>query len=98
MITKIKKGYWDCKQCGRVGNDGPTTNCAGCGAPRPKDVKFYLSDNPPIVTDPKEIEAALVGPDWICDHCNGHNKFRDTSCHSCGNPKDDSDIHLKHGR
>jgi len=70
-------------------NLGPKTHCEACGAPRPKNVKFYLPSDAEIVQDEAQLAAARAGADWICGHCGGHNKTAHTECQSCGNPRDE---------
>lgn len=81
---------WDCPVCSHVGNLGPHTNCAACGAPRPKNVQFYLPENPIIVENEADLEKAKAGADWICGHCEAHNKAWETVCRACGNPRDEA--------
>jgi len=87
----IKVGRWDCKQCGHKGNKGPTTHCEKCGAPRPKNVKFYLTSDAEIVTDEDEKRKARAGADWVCSFCGAHNKINVSNCFSCGNDRDAQD-------
>lgn len=72
-----REGRWLCPYCGAE-NLGRFESCeghgnSGCGAGR-GDVRFYLPENSPIVTDPNQLEDAQSGQDWICDHCDGANK------------------------
>ncbi|MCP4439916.1 MAG: hypothetical protein GY810_13305 [Aureispira sp.] len=87
----IRVGKWDCNSCGQIGIHGPSTKCPKCGSTRPQNVKFYLDDNAPIVRDVRKIREAYAGADWICDHCQAHNKAKDTHCKSCGNIRDGLD-------
>lgn len=86
----VRVGRWDCDTCGHKGNLGPETRCINCGAPRPKNVKFYLPTDAEIINDEVRLRAAKAGADWICGHCTGHNKVTDEICHACGNPKDET--------
>ena len=87
----IQVGRWDCKYCGHKGNLGPETKCAECGAPRAKDVKFYLPEDAEYLTDEAAIQAAEAGPDWHCDHCGADNKAGSTKCRQCGNDRTEED-------
>lgn len=87
----IKVGRWDCKQCSYIGNLGPQTRCEKCGAPRPEDVAFYLSEDSKIVDNSDKVREAKSGADWVCSFCNGHNKVTETICQSCGNDRDATD-------
>lgn len=87
----IKVGRWDCHQCGHKGNKGPETKCEKCGAPRPKDVKFYLPEDAEIVTNKQKIKQARTGADWVCSYCGAHNKAYNSNCHSCGNDRQATD-------
>ena len=93
----VRVGRWDCDVCGHIGNYGPHTKCASCGASRPANVKFYLPKDAEIVTDKEQLKEARAGVDWICGHCYSQNKAKDTVCNSCGNPRDESseDINLE---
>ena len=83
----IRVGRWDCYVCGHVGNLGPKTHCVNCGASRPKDVQFYLTDDAEILKDKEKIKQAKAGADWICSYCSSHNKITDTICQTCGNDR-----------
>jgi hypothetical protein len=91
----IRVGRWDCLFCGHRGNLGPEKNCAACGKPRGKDVKFYLPEDAPEVTDADEITRAEAGPDWNCDYCGASNSFNNDSCQGCGNAKTQTDQSLQ---
>ena len=87
----IKVGRWDCGQCGYIGNLGPHTRCEKCGAPRPENVEFYVSEDSKIVDNADKIREAKSGADWVCSFCSGHNKATETICQSCGNDRDAND-------
>lgn len=82
MATRM--GRWDCTSCGTRGILGPEQACTQCGAARPDDVRFYLPQNEPAVTDPAQIAEAQAGPDWDCLHCGADNKATHKSCSQCG--------------
>jgi hypothetical protein len=94
MAREIKVGRWDCEACGHIGVLGPETKCTKCGAPRPKNVKFYLSSDAEVVKDEKQIKEALAGADWVCNFCLAHNKTDATHCNSCNNIRDEADAKL----
>ena len=79
-------GKWDCEYCAHSGNGGPNVHCTQCGAPRPKDVQFYLPKNAQQVTKEAELEKAMAGPDWACSNCQSGNKHWDQFCGNCGSP------------
>ena len=85
----IRVGRWDCQHCGHIGNLGPHTQCESCGASRPENVVFYLPKDAEIVTQSSEIRKAKSGADWVCGHCESHNKTQDIICLNCGNPRDE---------
>jgi len=87
----IKVGRWDCNQCGHKGNLGPKKRCEKCGAPRPENVEFYLTDDSKFVKDTDKISEAKNGADWVCSFCSGHNKATDHICQSCGNDRNETD-------
>ena len=79
-------GKWDCNYCAHSGNGCPNVHCTHCGAPRPKDVKFYLPKEARKITAEAELEAARSGPDWSCSNCQSGNKHWDQFCGNCGSP------------
>lgn len=79
-------GRWDCPSCGHT-NLGPDKHCAACGKSRGNQVKFYLPENEPAVTDASQIAEAKAGPDWECAHCGGANRARSNFCTDCGAEK-----------
>lgn len=87
-IMAIYIALWDCPTCAHTGNLGPHTNCAACGATRPKDVQFYMPEKPITVENEAELQKAKAGADWICGHCTAHNKAWETVCRACANPRD----------
>ncbi|RLD65923.1 MAG: hypothetical protein DRI95_07630 [Bacteroidetes bacterium] len=87
----IKVGRWDCTQCGFKGNLGPKKRCEKCGAPRPENVTFYLSEDSKIVDNADKLKEAKSGADWVCSFCSGHNKATEIICQSCGNNRDATD-------
>ncbi|MBW8874838.1 MAG: zinc ribbon domain-containing protein [Acidobacteria bacterium] len=84
----IREGAWDCPACGRKGNRGPEKFCGGCGRPRGPDVKFYLPDEAPEVTDAEALKRSQAGADWICPYCNADNPAANAFCSGCGAPRD----------
>jgi len=84
----IREGAWDCPACGRKRNRGPEKHCAGCGTARAADVRFYLPDDAPEVTDPAALERARRGPDWRCNFCGADNRADYTHCTGCGASSD----------
>jgi hypothetical protein len=91
----IHVGRWDCQYCGHKGNLGPELNCSQCGKGRGNNVKFYLPEDAPEVTDQKEIARAKAGSDWVCDYCGMSNKTDALRCQGCGNEKTQADVHLQ---
>ncbi len=86
----IRHGVWDCKHCGAIGIPKSALLCPNCKATRPINVKFYLPENAPIVTDANEIAQALVGPNWICSACSGDNTNDHDICVHCDAPRGSS--------
>jgi hypothetical protein len=84
----IREGVWDCPHCGRKKNRGPDKFCGGCGAPRGEDVRFYLPEDAPEVTEAAALERAQAGPDWICPYCEGDNPAGNAFCSGCGAARD----------
>jgi len=73
-----------------VGQLGRHVYCVGCGAPRPKEIRFYLPDGAEAVTDAGQLSQASAGPDWICEHCGGSARATDLTCPGCGAPRGES--------
>jgi hypothetical protein len=95
-MAQRREGRWLCPSCGRE-NLGRYEACEeGCGAARPKGVRFYLPENTPILTDPALLADAASGQDWYCDHCDGanpsaHEGRKVVGCAHCGEPRTDND-------
>jgi hypothetical protein len=87
----IREGRWDCPSCGSTAIYGRHVDCPGCGKPRPQGVRFYLTDNAPVVTDPERLREALAGADWICEHCEASNRATLSHCGGCGAGRDAAD-------
>ncbi|HET7461287.1 MAG TPA: Ran-binding zinc finger domain-containing protein [Longimicrobium sp.] len=87
----IREGRWDCPSCGSRGQLGRNLECAGCGAPRPQGVRFYLPGDEPPVTDAVRLAQARAGADWTCEHCGGSARATETECPGCGAPRGGSE-------
>ena len=83
----IREGRWKCSHCDTE-NMGRDTDCKSCGSVRGKDVKFYLPENAPEVTQASQLKDATSGPDWNCSHCGTNNRSYKDSCGQCGSGKD----------
>ena len=86
----IREGRWDCTTCGNIGILGRRLKCPGCGSPRPEGTRFYLPEQAAEIQDPKLLEKARSGPDWLCEFCSSSNRALDPDCDQCGAPKGDS--------
>jgi hypothetical protein len=53
-------------------------------------VRFYLSDDAPILVDPERLAEAAAGPDWACEHCGAGNRALHEDCGGCGAPRGSS--------
>lgn len=80
----IREGAWDCPHCGNKRNRGPEKHCPACGSARGPEVKFYLPDDAPVVTDRVSLARAKAGPDWSCQYCDTDNPHSYAFCSSCG--------------
>lgn len=89
----IREGRWDCTTCGTKGVRGSSLKCPNCGSSRPADVKFYLPEDAPEVTDAEQIKHAQAGADWYCEHCGSGNSNARVDCRQCGAPKGSSPAH-----
>jgi len=102
MTRRLREGRWLCPSCGRE-NRGRFESCEeGCGKPRPHDVRFYLPENSPLITDPALRDEANAGVNWTCSHCGGANPANHEghvviACAHCGNGRDggDTDYHAR---
>jgi len=75
---------WDCQNCGSE-NPGPQKTCANCGSPQPEGVRFHQpKGGVKKVTDPKQIEEAMRGPDVHCPFCGTRNVDGALKCTQCG--------------
>ena len=80
----IREGRWDCSSCGSKAVYGRHVDCPGCGRPRPAGVRFYLTDDAPVVVNPEQLAEARAGADWICAHCEASNRATLHACGGCG--------------
>ena len=87
------EGKWRCVRCSTV-NLGRFVNCQTCGVKRDDDVKFFLDDDAPEVTDAEQLRQANAGADWVCQYCGGNNRAFDSRCTSCGNTRSTEDKQL----
>ncbi|MBA3530841.1 MAG: hypothetical protein H0T73_02815 [Ardenticatenales bacterium] len=86
-MAAVREGRWDCQRCGSTGLFGRDKICHGCGSPRPEGVKFYMTDDAPVITDQKVVEQAKAGADWICQYCGASNPALADKCQQCEAPK-----------
>jgi hypothetical protein len=82
----IREGRWRCPYCSGV-NRGADLACKGCGATRDKDVRFFLEDEAPEVTDERLLAQARAGADWLCLFCQTSNPPANAACANCGAEK-----------
>ena len=82
----IREGKWKCPYCGTV-NRGRDLDCVGCGATRDREVKFFLDEAAPEVTDEAQLRAAREGPEWVCETCGSSNPSARDACAQCGAPR-----------
>ncbi len=92
-MAAILEGRWDCDACGKKGIRGGERVCPSCARPRPQNVKFYLPQDAPKVTDAAARHEAKAGPDWYCEHCGAGNSSLRTSCKQCGAARGSSPSH-----
>ncbi len=85
----IREGKWRCPYCSSV-NRGADLACPGCGAQRDEDVRFFLEDDAPEVTDEQLLARAQAGADWLCAFCSTSNTPEARSCVQCGAEKGSS--------
>lgn len=87
IIEEVVEGYWICPKC-ETKNKGSKQGCSACGAVRDENVEFFCDDDAPVITDEKEIEAAMAGPDWICEFCGNTSPASAKNCTGCGSPRE----------
>ncbi len=80
----IREGRWDCPSCGSKAVYGRHVDCPGCGKPRPAGIRFYLTDDAPVITDAAQLAEAAAGADWVCEHCGASTRATQTECGGCG--------------
>lgn len=80
----IQEGRWDCTYCGTRGILGRLMACPNCGQRRPEDIKFYLPEDAPDISDEEQLKRAKAGPDWICEYCGASNSAIEQVCTQCG--------------
>lgn len=90
----IREGKWKCPSCSTV-NRGANVQCDQCGTTRDANVKFFLDEDAPEVTDPEQLKRAQAGADWICEYCGNSSPAASPICTGCGAPK--SAKEKKHG-
>ena len=56
-------GYWDCPVCQTKKIKGTVRDCPNCGAPRGKDVRFYMDGGCPSDRRGREKEGKRCGLD-----------------------------------
>lgn len=78
-----RMGKWQCGVCQTV-MDGPVDACTSCGSAKPQDVKYFLPENAPAVTNPQQLKEASAGPNWTCEHCDSSNDGDRQDCRTCG--------------
>lgn len=86
----IRHGVWDCNFCPTRGISKDHLTCPNCNGNRPENVKFYLPENAPIVTNAAEIAQAHVGANWICSACHTDNTNDHDTCVHCNAPRGSS--------
>ncbi|HYG65580.1 MAG TPA: Ran-binding zinc finger domain-containing protein [Thermoanaerobaculia bacterium] len=82
----VREGKWRCPYCSTV-NRGRDLVCSGCGSTRDEDVKFFLEEEAPEVTDAALLAQARAGADWLCQFCETSNPPSATDCGNCGAEK-----------
>jgi hypothetical protein len=80
----IREGRWDCPSCGSKAVYGRHVDCPGCGKPRPAGIRFYLTDDAPVITDAAQLAEATAGADWVCEHCGASTRASLSNCSGCG--------------
>jgi hypothetical protein len=80
----IREGRWDCPSCGSKAVYGRHVDCPGCGKPRPAGIRFYLTENAPVITDAAQLAEAKAGADWVCEHCGASTRATLSHCSGCG--------------
>ena len=96
VSKRIVKAYWNCKQCGRHHIDGLVDYCPGCGRHKNEDTQYDLDKNNIVEVSKDELDKAGIKmdsngeshPDWKCDYCDSLNNWADTTCSSCGSPRE----------
>jgi hypothetical protein len=87
------EGKWRCPACREV-NLGRHLHCQSCGFKADESVEYFLDENPSEVSGAELLSVAHEAENWICSHCQGHNRANFTVCSGCGNARDFGDTNL----
>lgn len=87
IVEEVVEGWWICPKC-ESKNRGAKQGCSACGAVRDENVEFFCDDDAPVITDEKELEAAMAGPDWICEFCGNTSPASSKNCTGCGSSRE----------
>jgi len=79
----VREGKWKCRHCGGVSR-GSQLHCASCGVKRGEDVRFFLEDDAPVVTEAALLAKARGGAEWLCEYCGRSNPPDTPRCSQCG--------------
>lgn len=89
IVEEYVEGYWICPKC-ETRCRGAQQECHNCGAVRDENVKFFLDDDSPVISDEDELAKAKAGPDWICGFCGNTSPSDSPKCTGCGSYRDGS--------
>lgn len=93
---RLIEGTWLCSSCGKTEIPARVKNCPACNNPREGghesvfsfgDVTETGASELETVTDPKALELAAAGADWLCTFCGTANRGDKTVCRHCGAPR-----------
>lgn len=97
---RIIEGRWSCTSCGKQGIPARFKNCPDCNNPREggEESEFDFggttaagASTQETVTDPKALELANAGADWLCAYCGTANRGDKDKCRHCGATRDGSE-------
>lgn len=87
------EGKWRCPACRNI-NLGRHLHCQSCGFKADESIEYFLDENASPISDAELFSIAQEAENWICTHCQGHNRANFTECGSCGNARDLNDKNL----
>lgn len=58
-MSKIIRGYWDCKYCEEKGIDGLLDKCPNCGSGKLEDTVYYMKNKREYFSEDEIIKTEV---------------------------------------